>query len=60
MSEEIKTIKLRPQPKSEVRKHIIVVRAQHNFGVLTRITSLFAGRGYNIESLTVGKNTSQT
>ena len=55
MSEEIKTIKLRPQPKSEIRKHIIVVRAQHNFGVLTRITSLFAGRGYNIESLTVGK-----
>ena len=55
MTEEIKAIKVRPLPKSETRKHIIIVRVQHNFGVLTRITSLFAGRGYNIESLTVGK-----
>ncbi len=52
---EIAPLKVRPQPKTEVRKHVIVVRVQHNFGVLTRITSLFAGRGYNIESLTVGK-----
>ncbi len=52
---EIAPLKVRPQPKTEVKKHIIVVRVQHNFGVLTRITSLFAGRGYNIESLTVGK-----
>ena len=55
MTEEIKAIKVRPVLKSERRKHIIIVRVQHNFGVLTRITSLFAGRGYNIESLTVGK-----
>jgi acetolactate synthase-1/3 small subunit len=55
MSESITPLKIRPQPKTEVKKHIIVVRVQHNFGVLTRITSLFAGRGYNIESLTVGK-----
>lgn len=55
MSENIAPLKVRPQVKTEVKKHIIVVRVQHNFGVLTRITSLFAGRGYNIESLTVGK-----
>ncbi len=55
MGEEIKVLKVREEKKTEVRKHIIIVRAQHNFGVLTRITSLFAGRGYNIESLSVGK-----
>ncbi len=55
MIEEIKTVKIRPQPESSVRKHVIVVKVQHNVGVLSRITSLFAGRGYNIDSLTVGK-----
>lgn len=55
MLEEIKALKVRPQPKTVVRKHVIVVKVQHNVGVLSRITSLFAGRGYNIESLTVGK-----
>ena len=55
MGEDIKVLKVREEKKTEVRKHIIIVRAQHNFGVLTRITSLFAGRGYNIESLSVGK-----
>ncbi|RMA96002.1 acetolactate synthase small subunit [Hydrogenothermus marinus] len=52
--EEIKALKIRPQPKTVVRKHVIVVKVQHNVGVLSRITGLFAGRGYNIESLTVG------
>jgi acetolactate synthase-1/3 small subunit len=55
MSEAIKAIKVRKEIKSETKRHVIVVRVLHNFGVLTRITSLFAGRGYNIESLTVGK-----
>ena len=53
--EEIKTIKIRQMPKTQIRKHVIIVRVQHNVGVLSRITGLFAGRGYNIESLTVGQ-----
>ncbi len=52
---EIKVLKVRPEPEKKVRKHIITVKVLHNFGVLARITGLFAGRGYNIESLTVGK-----
>lgn len=52
---EIKVLKVRPEPEKRVRKHIITVKVLHNFGVLARITGLFAGRGYNIESLTVGK-----
>lgn len=55
MTEEIKALKVRPQPTTVVRKHVIVAKVQHNVGVLSRITSLFAGRGYNIDSLTVGK-----
>ncbi len=54
MEQEIKTVKIRPEPPKKVGRHIIVVRVQHNFGVLARITNLFASRGYNIESLTVG------
>jgi len=53
--EEIKALKVRQTPKTKTRRHVIVVRVQHNVGVLTRITGLFAGRGYNIESLTVGQ-----
>jgi acetolactate synthase-1/3 small subunit len=52
---DIKVSKVRPEPEKVIRKHIITVKVQHNFGVLARITGLFAGRGYNIESLTVGR-----
>ncbi len=35
-------------------KHTISVLVENNPGVLARIATLFSGRGYNIESLTVG------
>ncbi|MDR1190294.1 MAG: acetolactate synthase small subunit [Verrucomicrobiales bacterium] len=34
-------------------KHTISVRVENKFGVLTRITSLFSGRGFNIDTLNV-------
>ena len=36
-------------------KHIISVLVENEFGVLSRIASLFSGRGFNIESLTVAE-----
>ena len=35
--------------------HILSVYVNNRFGVLTRISGLFARRGYNIKSLTVGE-----
>ena len=35
-------------------RHTITVLVENKFGVLTRITALFSGRGFNIETLNVG------
>ncbi|GAB6182560.1 acetolactate synthase small subunit [Thermodesulfovibrio hydrogeniphilus] len=35
-------------------RHTISVLVENKFGVLARIAGLFSGRGYNIESLSVG------
>ncbi|MEA2011603.1 MAG: acetolactate synthase small subunit [Verrucomicrobiota bacterium] len=35
-------------------KHTLSISVRNRFGALTRIAGLFSGRGYNIESLTVG------
>ncbi|HPU85429.1 MAG TPA: acetolactate synthase small subunit [Candidatus Latescibacteria bacterium] len=42
------------------RRHIISVLVENHFGVLARISSLIAGRGFNIDSLTVGETEDPT
>ena len=36
-------------------KHTISVLVENQFGVLARIAGLFSGRGFNIDSLSVGE-----
>ena len=36
-------------------KHTISVTVENKFGVLSRVAGLFSGRGFNIESLSVGQ-----
>jgi acetolactate synthase I/III small subunit len=36
-------------------KHTISLTVENRFGVLSRVAGLFSGRGFNIESLTVGE-----
>lgn len=38
---------------TEIKKHVIAVIVDNEFGALARIVELFSARGYNIESLTV-------
>ncbi len=37
----------------EIKKHVIAILVDNEFGALARIVGLFSGRGYNIESLNV-------
>ena len=39
----------------KVNKFVIAVYVENKFGVLTRVTSMFTRRGFNIDALTVGE-----
>ncbi len=51
----IKAPRFRQLKKGETRKHIINVLVRNELGVLARIATLIAGKGYNIEGLSVGE-----
>ncbi|MDX1970957.1 MAG: ACT domain-containing protein, partial [Candidatus Sumerlaeia bacterium] len=37
-----------------MQNHVLSVLVQNHHGVLSRISGMFAARGFNIDSLTVG------
>jgi acetolactate synthase-1/3 small subunit len=44
-----------PTKAEEIERHIMVVWVDNEAGVLARVSGLFSGRGYNIESLAVAQ-----
>lgn len=38
-----------------VKKHTISMKVNHNFNALARIAGLFTGRGFNIDSISIGE-----
>ncbi len=43
---------------NKVNQFVIAVYVENKFGVLTRVTSMFTRRGFNIDALTVGETES--
>lgn len=48
------------QNVSEERRHTITLLVENRSGVLSRVAGLFSGRGYNIDSLSVGETLDPT
>jgi acetolactate synthase I/III small subunit len=44
-----------PTPKEKPRRHVISTLVKNAPGLLSQVANLFAARGYNIDSLTVGE-----
>ena len=40
--------------KKDETRFVIAIYVDNKFGVLTRVTSMFTRRGFNIDALTVG------
>jgi acetolactate synthase-1/3 small subunit len=49
-----------PLDLSEVRRYTIAILVENRFGVLSRVSGLFSGRGYNIDSLSVAETLDPT
>ena len=49
-----------PSPEEPLKQHTISMLVENHFGTLNRIAGLFAAKGYNIDSLTVGPTEDQT
>jgi len=45
---------------SQMKQHTISMLVENHFGTLNRIAGLFAAKGYNIDSLTVGPTEDET
>jgi acetolactate synthase small subunit len=41
-------------PDEKVKRHTISILVQNKFGAFNRIAGMFAAKGYNIDSLSVG------
>jgi acetolactate synthase-1/3 small subunit len=49
----------KPDVGNQVKKHTISILVENKFGAFTRIAGLFAAKGYNIDSLSVGPTEEQ-
>ncbi len=54
MTQTVNAVTARVNGEEKVQKHTISILVENKFGAFNRIAGLFAAKGYNIDSLTVG------